>query len=129
MNQVLPNPEARAKKESYLPEGEEIVFRMDPRVVNVGPGETFNIVLDCKSGFKVYVPYPEFFDKVETEAKVVDPQEIGATPDEQWWRASLTRKPGNNNHPTIRQMAYCVYSKDLDNFAVGDSPPKMTLEP
>ena len=96
--------------------------------INVAPGETFDITIDCKEGFKVYLPYPEFFETMDSEAKVVDPGELGETPVDQWWRASMTRKKGDNHTP-IREMAYCIYCKDLDNFAVGESPPKMTIEP
>lgn len=120
--------EVRALRESYLPKGHEDVFRVtDPRI-KIAPGDTFDITIDCKDGFKVFVPYPEFFETIDTEAKVVDPGEIGETPVDQWWRASMTRKKGEN-YTDIKEMAYCIYSKELDNFAVGESPPKMTIDP
>ena len=120
--------EVRAARESYRPKNDEEVYRVNHPSIHVGQGETFDITIDCKNGFKVFVPYPEFFDTIETEAKVVDPGEVGETPVDQWWRASMTRKKGDN-HTDIDEMAYCIYSKDLDNFAVGESPPKMTIKP
>lgn len=120
--------EVRATRVAYLPKGPEDVYQATQPKITIAPGETFDITIDCKKGFKVFVPYPEFFESIDLEAKVIDPSEIGEDPVDQWWRASMTRKKGNNN-TDIREMAYCVYSKDLDNFVVGESPPKMTIDP
>ena len=120
--------EVRANKESYMPEESEEVFKMTQPEVNVGPGETFDITIDCQMGFSVYLPYPGFFAKQEWEAQPVPQGETTGPPAYQWWRVRMTRNKGKN-YSAIRKMAYCVYSKDLDNFAVGNSPPKMTLEP
>jgi hypothetical protein len=120
--------EVRAVRALYQPKNPEDVYRVTNPRINIAPGETFDITIDCKNGFKVFVPYPEFFETIDFEAKEVDQGEIGEAPKDKWWRASMTRKTGNNN-TDIREMAYCIYSKDLDNFAVGESPPKMTIEP
>ena len=128
MSKAGPKPEVRARQETYQQTVPEVVFKVDPPVVNVKPGETFDILLDCESGFQVFVPYPEFFEKLDTEAQRVDPKTIPEKPRYNWWRASMTRHQVENN-TDIKEMAYCVYSKDLDNFAVGNSPPKMTLKP
>jgi hypothetical protein len=120
--------DVRANIVSSMPASSENVFKMTQPEVIVGPGETFDITIDCQMGFSVYLPYPGFFAKQEWEAQPVPPEDISGAPKHQWWRVRLTRNKGDN-YSSIRKMAYCVYSKDLDNFAVGNSPPKMTLEP
>jgi hypothetical protein len=112
---------------SYLPNKPEKVIKVAPEIT-VKPGETLDILVDCKKGFSVYLPYPMFFENPDLEAKPVGGNVNNKDAKEQWWRVQIKRKTGDNN-TEIRRMAYCIYSKDLDNFAVGNSPPKMTLEP
>ncbi len=119
--------EVRAEEETFQPKSEK-VFRVKPPSVTVGRGETFDILLNCRKGFSVYIPYPEFFETLDCEAKPVKPGEISDPPKKQWWRVQIKRKAGEN-FTDIEEMAYCIYSKDLDNFAVGNSPPKMTVKP
>jgi len=113
--------------DSYEPKLPEKVIRVAPEIY-VKPGETLDILVDCKKGFSVYLPYTMFFENLDLEAKPVGTDVNNKQAKEQWWRVQIKRKAGEN-HTDIKEMAYCIYSKDLDNFAVGNSPPKMTVKP
>lgn len=112
----------------------EKVYQVDSPI-EVKLGETVEIRLDCMNGFTVFFPNAVFFGDHVFQAD--DNPSWGAgepAPEHKWWGVRLTRT--NIENPNVikekgkkREMAYCIYSKDLDNFAVGNSPPKMILDP
>jgi len=105
------------------------VFQVDKSPIIVKPEEDVDILIDCKEGFTVFIPKAAFFGKNIFEAE--DPTWVSGltTPRDKWWGVSLTRTKLKNPNEKTKDLAYCIYSKDLDNFAVGNSPPKMKLEP
>jgi hypothetical protein len=116
-------------EKGYQPTVPENVFKVDQSPITVKPEEIVDILIDCTKGFSVFIPYPGFFGDYVFEATeqpiwAPDP----STAKEKWWGARLKRtKPENQN--SNKELSYCIYSKDLDNFAVGNSPPTMILDP
>ena len=116
-------------KEGYKPKNPENVYEVEISPITVAPGDPVEILIDCQKGFSVMIPYAGFFGGNFFDAK---PNPSWApkspAPVDQWWGVRLERTMLNNPH-SDKKMAYCIYSKDLDNFAVANSPPKMDLNP
>ena len=104
---------------------EHNVYKVSPTPVTVPPGATLEIVMQCQTGFTVFLPYPHFFGAQIFEAALDASRSSGK---QKVWVARMTRNNAPNGTP-VQTMAYCVYSKDRDNFVVAGSPPKMNLQP
>ena len=107
----------------------EEVFKVDNSPLDVESGETVEILIPSPEGFTVYFPYPGFFNAQVFEAEEKPSWAINPPDAEMWWGVRMTRisKPGTENPHD--EISYCIYSKELNNFAVYNSPPKMKLEP
>ena len=104
-----------------------VVFKVDGSPHYVEAGETVEILIDSSEPFTVFLPYLDLFDgqlypAVDASSWTNDPAQ------EQWWGVRMTRIVGEGRSP-IKEMPYCIYSKELNNFAVGNSPPTMILDP
>ncbi len=134
MSQASPkktgNMTVTAKFETgYRPKNAENVFKVDQSPITVKPGEIVDILMDCNNGFSVFIPYPSFFgDYVfkATEQPIWAPN--SSTADKKWWGVRLERTNLENQN-SKKELPYCIYSNDLNNFAVGNSPPTMILDP
>jgi hypothetical protein len=133
MSQVNPGKlvTITAKYETgYRPNYSENVFQVDQSPITVNKDETVDIMIDCLKGFSVFIPIFGFF-----EGNVFDSSDSHSwlpdqsTAEEKWWGLRLTRTMLDNPNKSDKELPYCIYSKDLNNFAVGNSPPKMKLEP
>ena len=129
------SPNINAKRNSnYNSKSPQDVYQV-PATIKVDKGETVVIKLDCKNGFTVLIPYKEIFGKHEFHATNHNSWAVGAgAPKHEWWGVSMVRSNEDNPSKVVKkgkkkEVAYCIYSKDLDNFAVGNSPPKMILDP
>ncbi len=116
-------------KKGYHAKNPENVYAVDKSPITVAPGETVEILIECKKGFSVMIPYAgffggNFFEATEQPPWAPPPSSGG----EKWWGVRLVRTMLKNPHAN-KEMAYCIYSKDLDNFAVANSPPRMGLKP
>ena len=118
----------------YLPVTKETVFRVSKDgVVDIMMGESLNIDIDCQEGFTVFIPYAGLFHAVDGsdqifEASEISPPDISGKILRKLWRVTLIRKNQVNPYAK-KKFAYCIYSPELDNFAVASSPPKMNLNP
>ncbi len=118
----------------YLPVTKETVFRVSKDgVVDIKMGESLDIDIDCQDGFTVFIPYAGLFHPVDGsdqifEASEIFPSDISGKVLRKLWRVTLTRKNQANPYAN-KKFAYCIYSPELDNFAVASSPPKMNLNP
>jgi len=129
---------------------EEKVFQVDEPQIDVAPDETVDILIPGKEGFTVFLPYAGVFNAQVFEA-VKNPYWAADTEDakmqaasgeidsgesatvvkatkEDVWGVRMTRIVKEDQSP-IKEMPYCIYSKELNNFAVGNSPPTMKLDP
>jgi hypothetical protein len=131
-----PNPiKIKAKREkNYKPKLSEDVYRVGSPI-EVSQGDEVVIKVDCQEGFTVFFPNAGFFGDHLYQANDDTSWSDGEDPAEnKWWGVSLKRTNMDNPNKARedgkkREAAYCIYSKDLDNFAVGNSPPKMILDP
>ena len=114
----------------YRPKFSENVFQVDQSPIKVNKEETVDIVIDCLNGFSVFIPISGFFDGhvFPSSAKHLWLPDQ-STAKEKWWGVRLTRTTMDNPRKLDKDVPYCIYSNDLNNFAVGNSPPKMKLEP
>jgi hypothetical protein len=103
------------------------IFKVDGSPHYVAPGETVEILVDCVKPFTVFFPYFGLFDVTCQEAEDASSW-TGDTFKHQWWGVRVTRKVPLGESP-IDKMPYCIYSKDLNCFAEGNSPPEMGLKP
>ena len=116
-------------KPKYFPKNPENVFQVDKSPMLVEPGDTVDIYFECTNGFSVLIPFAGFFGGnyfPATKQPSWAPQPTN--PKMAVWGVRLVRTQLNNPN-TKTEMAYCIYSNDLDNFAVASSPPKMDLKP
>ncbi|MEN8007790.1 MAG: hypothetical protein ABFS42_12295 [Candidatus Krumholzibacteriota bacterium] len=130
------------------------VYKVDVSPQQVEAGETVEILINCEKGFSVYIPYEGVFnaqvfeaeknplwavdeDEKKTKAELQaasgsgDSDAEGATLEaskETLWGVRMTRIAKENESP-VDEMPYCIHSKDLNNFAVANSPPVMGLKP
>ncbi len=127
------------------PKGEP-VFQITDSPIEVAPGDTVDILIPGPRGFTVYLPIGEHFNAQIFEA-IENPEwaqaEMEAASgsgtegeDVKFWgvRMIRTSKKFDSGEvdpqgKPIRDFPYCIYSKELKNFAVANSPPKMELDP
>lgn len=117
----------KTEKVRYQTE-EELVHKVKVSPQTIKPGEVVDIDIDCPDGFSVFIPFPMFFGDQVFDAVPVPPKDITQPAKDKWWRVQLTRTNLPNPNAN-KELAYCIYMKDLDNFAVASSPPKMNLNP
>ena len=132
------------RETGYQPDPEEllVVQAWDPDNP-VKPGDTVEILIPGSEGFTVYFPIGEHFDAQIFEA-VKNPawaseenaEELAAAAGSDVepkkgnvWGVRMTRISEKCSELYKKEFPYCIYSKELKNFAVGNSPPRMTLEP
>jgi len=131
-NPVKPKTPKKIKakfKAGYTPGKPENVFLVEDSPVLVEPGDTVDIFFECTNGFSVLIPYAFFFNGNYFPAtKQPSWAPKPSSPKKVVWGVRLIRSQMENPHPD-KEMAYCIYSNDLDNFAVASSPPKMDLKP
>ncbi len=128
----------KAKKVKYQPKKDETVYQVDDPAAYVAPGETVEILIPGKEGFTVYLPIAGLFNAQVFEAEespawaqAAMAEADGAGEDaakDPLWGVRMTRIVQAGKSP-IPKMPYCIYSKELNNFAVGNSPPEMVLDP
>ena len=104
---------------------------------DVGPGDTVEILIPCEKGFTVYFPYNGHFNEQVFEA-VENPEwaeeEMAAAAGGEGdsplalWGVRMTRTSGEGAWPQ-KVFPFAIFSKELQNFAVGQSPPTMNLNP
>ncbi len=127
------------------PKGEPVLQITDPPI-EVAPGDIVDILIPGPKGFTVYLPIGEHFNAQIFEA-VENPEwaqegmeeasgSVSGGNVENFWGVRMTRisKKFDSGEVTsdgkpIRDFPYCIYSKELKNFAVANSPPKMELKP
>ena len=129
---------------------EEKVFQVDKPQIKVEPNETVDILIPGKKGFTVFLPYAGVFNaqvfeavknpyweeekedaKMQAASGEIDSGESATAVEPtkgDVWGVRMTRIVKADDF-SPKKMAYCIYSKELDNFAVGNSPPTMKLEP
>jgi hypothetical protein len=122
----------KAKKKNYQAKKEDVFKIDDNQIIDVKKGESLDIELDSEGGFTVFIPFAGLFEPVGNsdqifEAFEVNPIDVDETITHKLWRVRLQRK--NEDNPGRKNFAYCIYSHELDNFAVASSPPKMNLDP
>lgn len=117
-----------AEKTSYSGR-EEKVFQVDNSPLKVKSGETVEILIPGPEGFTVYFPYPGFFDAQVYEAEEKPGWAVNPPNAEMWWGVRMTRISKRGTPNPHDGISYCIYSKELNSFAVGNSPPKMKLDP
>ena len=135
MSQINPEKDSdmtvTAKYETgFRPKYSENVFQVDQSPITVNKGETVDIVIDCLRGFSVFIPNAGFFGEYffdSSDKHLWLPDQ--STAKEKWWGVRLTRTTLDNPNQSDKELPYCIYSKDLNNFAVGNSPPTMILDP
>ncbi len=125
----------------YVHKLNEEVFQISGPMINVKPGETVEILIPGPKGFTVYLPIGEHFNAqifealenpewAQEEMEAASGSNSGSAINK-FWGVQMTRistsfaTPGNPEG----EFPYCIYSKELKNFAVGNSPPKMGLKP
>ena len=106
---------------------EELVFKMDTPSVELEMGETLEILIDSTDSFTVFIPYPGIFAEQIFHAEDASSWTT-ENAEKKWWGVRMTRIIGYDMFP-IREIPYCVYNKELNNFAVGNSPPTMVVKP
>lgn len=143
MNQPEPKTIIPVKISAPAPkDGEEVYQVQDAPPIVVGPGDIVEIIITSPEGFSVYFPFVGHFDAQVFEA-VKNPawaiekleMEMEATEggskkssDDSVWAVRMTRiSEVCEKEP--KDFPYCIYSKNLKTFAVGNSPPTMTLDP
>ena len=103
------------------------VFKVDGSPHYVEPDGTVEILIDCEEPFTVFLPYFGLFDVTCKEAEDASSWTTDK-PVHQWWGVRVKRTVPMGESP-IATMPYCIYSKDLNCFAEGNSPPAMGLKP
>ena len=104
---------------------------------DVGPGDTVEILIPSEKGFTVYFPYSghfnaQVFEAVENpewaEEEMAAAAGGGGESPLPLWGVRMTRTSGIGAWPQ-KVFPFAIFSKDFQNFAVGQSPPKMNLHP
>ena len=141
MNPNKPKKIKPIRNPKYVHNIKEEVLQVPGGPINVKPGETVEILIPGDEGFTVYFPIGEHFNAQIYEA-VENPEwaqeEMAAasgsaseSTDKKFWGVQMTRISTSfatdDNKEGI--FPYCIYSKQLKNFAVGNSPPQMGLKP
>ena len=103
------------------------IFKVEGSPHYVEPDETVEILVDCVEPFTVFFPYFGLFDVTCQEAEDASSWTTDK-PVHQWWGVRVTRIVPLGKSP-ITEMPYCIYNKDLNCFAEGNSPPKMVVNP
>lgn len=141
MSPIKPKKIKPIRNSKYVHNLKEEVFQIPGPPLNVKPGETVEILIPGAEGFTVYLPIGEHFNAQIFEA-VENPEwaqeEMAAasgseseSTDKKFWGVQMTRIStsfATKENPE-GEFPYCIYSKELKNFAVGNSPPKMGLKP
>jgi len=93
-------------------------YQADPPILALNRGQAVTFIHEGEQGGRVFIPHPELF----VEEGFVHPLE--RTPE--GFRLTL-----HVREHAKRQEAfdYAVFSNDLERFAVGNSPPRMILDP
>ncbi len=141
MNKKIPKKIKPVKNSNYKHNPKEVVFQVaDPRI-KVAPGETVEILIPGSEGFSVYLPIgghfnAQIFEAVENpewaEEEMAAASGSGSKPIiENFWGVQMTRISTSfaTPHNPEGEFPFCIFSKELQNFAVGNSPPKMGLKP
>jgi hypothetical protein len=139
---VMSQPDPKIIKPVRVPapkpkEGEE-VFQVQGTPIVVAPGDTVEILLSSSKGFSVYLPFgghfdAQVFEAVENPAWAMEEMAAAAggsmkSSGDTFWGVRMTRiSKAGEYEPEV--FPYCIYSKELKTFAVGNSPPTMTLKP
>ena len=146
MNPVKPKKikVAHQIRTGYQPKPEDLLVVQNwDSASPVNPGDTVEILIPGPEGFTVYFPIGEHFNAqifeavknpewaVENSEKEMEAEDgLGVEPKkEDVWGVRMTRVSEKCPEPYKKEFPYCIYSKELKNFAVGNSPPRMTLEP
>jgi hypothetical protein len=141
MSPIKPKKIKPVKKSKYVHNPKEDVYQVPDPAISVAPGETVEILIPGSEGFTVYLPIGEHFNAQIFEA-VENPEwaleEMEAVPGsssesaaKKFWGVQMTRISNSfiTKENPKGEFPYCIYSKELKNFAVGNSPPKMNLKP
>jgi hypothetical protein len=130
------------KSDHFKHNPEEVVYQVSGPPIEVAPGETVDILIPGPFGFSVYLPIAghfnaQVFEAVENPEWALEKEEkemvavSGSSPEstaEKFWGVRMTRISEKKHCPSGK-FPYCIYSKELNNFAVGNSPPEMILDP
>ncbi len=141
---------------TFSPKPLNDVYHVATSPTTVEAGETLEILIPGKKGFTVYIPYAGVFnaqvfeaeenptwaieenpadpkDKAQMEAasggaESSDDGTAVQAAKETVWGVRMTRIAKENKAP-VKFMPYCIYSKEFNTFAVGNSPPTMKVQP
>ena len=138
MNKKVSKKIKPIRNPNYKPNAKEVVFQIADPPIKVAPGETVEILIPGPEGFTVYLPITGHFNAQVFEA-VENPEwaleEMAAvsgssseSAEKKFWGVRMTRISEAGAYPSGK-FPYCIYSKELKNFAVGNSPPEMILDP
>ena len=129
------------KNPHYELKPDEVVYQVSGDLIKVKPGETVEILIPGSEGFSVYLPIgghfnAQIFEAVENpewaEEEMAAASGSGSKPIiENFWGVQMTRISTSfaTPHNPEGEFPFCIFSKELQNFAVGNSPPKMGLKP
>jgi hypothetical protein len=128
----------RPVKKSDYKHTDSNIYKVEGPPIEVAPGETVEILIPGSEGFSVYLPIgghfnAQVYEAVENPAWAREEMEAagggGGSTDYNFWGVRLTRTSKAGSYPPDEPFPYCIYSKEFMNFAVGDSPPTMNLNP
>jgi hypothetical protein len=141
-------------KPEYKPQfkhtGTENLLKIGGDPVEVKLGDTVEILIYSEKGFSVFIPYTEVFNarvfeaeeepkwatatdrkmaKAAAEERSEVPKKKGAKATiKKFWGVRMDRIAKTDKAP-FKKMPYCIYSKQDNTFAVGNSPPTMVVRP
>jgi len=142
MSKKIPKKIKPVKNSNFKHNSKEAVYQITDPPICVAPGETVEILIPGPKGFTVYFPIAghfnaQVFEAVENPEWALEKEEkemvavSGSSPEftsEKFWGVRMTRISEEKHCPSGK-FPYCIYSKELNNFAVGNSPPEMILDP
>jgi hypothetical protein len=124
-----------AKELGFNSGKKENVFLVHNISPAVKPGDTVEFLIEGDLGYTVYFPYGEHFNAQVFEA-IKNPHWAAGEIAElrngntslNYWGVQMTRI-SVECHLEDKVLPFCIFSKKFQTFAVGNSPPKMTLDP
>ncbi|MBU2502329.1 hypothetical protein KJ682_13435 [bacterium] len=94
-----------------------LVYQVQPPEVHVQPGQTINFRYVGEAGATLFIPISGVFPQ-----RVYD-----FTRETTGFSLSVT--VGKKVPAGVSSFAFGLYSRDKDDFAIGNSPPRMIIDP
>ena len=93
-----------------------LVCRVDPPILHVRPEQQVTFAYEGEAGASLFIPFAGVFEDRVFDFILDD------------GRFSLTLQVAKTPPREVREFAYGLYSRDLDDFAIGNSPPRMIID-